>query len=139
MCADFATEAVTEGKTDKEHLSQWNTILEENEITGRNWSRIVNLVLRTGSDTAVALLISCLGRFGVKFGEDDIIALMSTSRVSERDVMEYATEIIKHGAKLVLSKGYREDFMSGEYLRRKYPDAKVWIDPKIKELFGLEA
>jgi len=28
--------------------------------------------------------------------------------------------------------------MSGAYLRRKYPDAKVWIDPKIKELLGLE-
>jgi len=132
MCADFATEMITKGKSDKGSLAQWGSLLEENEITGRNWSRIVNLVLRTGSDTAVALLISCLGRFGVKFGEDDIIALMSTSRVSERDVMEYATEIIKHGAKLVLSKGYREDFMSGEYLRRKYPDAKVWIDPKDK-------
>lgn len=137
MCADFATEAVTEGKTDKSSLARWNTILEENEITGRNWSRIVNLVLRAGSDTAVALLISCLGRFGVKFGEDNIIALMSTSRVSERDVMEYAMEILKHGIKLVISNDYRRDFMSGEYLRRKYPDANVWVDPKIKDLLGI--
>jgi hypothetical protein len=94
-------------------------------------------VLRTGSDYAVALLISCLGRFGVKFGEDDIIALMNSSHVSERDMMDYSKEILKHGIKLVLSKEYQKEFISGEYMRRKYPDAKVWVDPKIKELLGL--
>jgi hypothetical protein len=39
--------------------------------------------------------------------------------------------------KLVLSKEYRKEFVSGEYVAKKYPDAKVWIDPKIKDLLGL--
>jgi len=137
MCADFATKAITEGKTDGKDLSQWKNILEENEITGREWSKIVSLVLRIGSDSAIALLLSCLGRFGVKFGEEDIIALMSTSKVNEREIMDYAKEILKHGTKLALSKNYRKDFLSGEYIRRKYPDAKLWIDPKIKEFLGM--
>ena len=137
MCADFATKMITEGKTGRGDLSQWKNILEENEITGREWSKLVNIFLRTGSDYGVALLLSCLGRFGVKFGEDDIIALMSTSKVEEREIMEYAKEILKHGAKFALSKKYRKDFLSGDYLKRKYPDATVWVDPKIKEMLGV--
>jgi hypothetical protein len=138
MCADFATEMITQGKSDKGSLAQWGSMLEENEITGREWTKMVNTALRAGSDYAVALLISCLGRFAVKFDEDTLIALMSSGEFAEREIMGFATEIMKHGAKLVLSKEYRKEFVSGEYMRRKYPDTKVWVDPKIKELLGLE-
>jgi len=137
MVGDFATKAITEGKTDKSYLSQWNLILDENELTGRTWSKIVNLVLRMGSDYMVAFVISCLGRFAVKFGEDEIINLMNTGKVHEKDIFEYGMEIMKHLAKLMLSSGYRKEFMGGKYIQRKYPEAKIWIDPKIKEIFGL--
>ena len=137
MCADFATEMITEGKTDKGSLAQWGSLLDERELTGRDWTKIVNLALRAGSDYAVALLISCLGRFGVKFDEDTLIALMSSEKFTEREIMGFAAEILKHGAKLVLSRDYRKEFISGEYMRRKYPDTKVWVDPKIKDLLGL--
>jgi len=101
------------------------------------WSKIVNMVLRMGSDYMVAFVISCLGRFAVKFGEDELVNLMNTGKVHEKDIFEYGMEIMKHLAKLMLSSGYRREFMSGEYIRRKYPEAKIWIDPKIKEIFGL--
>jgi flavin-dependent dehydrogenase len=137
MCADFATGMITEGKSDRGSLAQWGSLLEERELTGREWTKIVNLALRMGSDYAVALLISCLGRFAVKFDEDTLIALMSSSRFDEKEIIGFATEIMKHGVKLVLSKEYRKEFVSGEYVAKKYPDAKVWMDPKIKDLLGL--
>jgi flavin-dependent dehydrogenase len=137
MCADFATEMITEDKSDRGSLAQWGSLLEERELTGREWTKLVNLALRAGSDYAVALLISCLGRFAVKFDEDTLISLMSSGEFTERETMGFVAEILKHGAKFVLSKKYREEFVSGAYMRKKYPDAKIWMDPKIKNLLGL--
>jgi flavin-dependent dehydrogenase len=137
LAGDFATRAITEGKVDKGYLSEYRSLLEENEITGRNWAKAVNSVLRIGSNYLVAFVISCLGRFAVKFGEEEIVNLMNTSKVKENKILEYGIEMMKHLAKLGLSPSYRRDFASGEYMRRKYPDAKIWLAPKIKERLDL--
>jgi flavin-dependent dehydrogenase len=137
IAGDFATRAITEGKTDKNYLAEWNSILNENELTGRIWPKIVNHALRLGSDYMIAFIISCLGSFAVKFEEDELINLMSVGKLHKKDIFEYAMEMTKHLTKLTLSSGYRKEFMSGEYIRRRYPDAKIWIDPKIKKIFGL--
>jgi hypothetical protein len=112
-------------------------LLEENEITGRNWAKAVNSVLRIGSNYLVAFVISCLGRFAVKFGEEEIVNIMNTGKVKENKILEYGIEMMKHLAKMGFSSSYRRDFASGEYIRRKYPEAKIWLAPKIKEVFDL--
>lgn len=137
MAGDFATVAVTGGKTDKDDLAEWNTILEENELSERTWSKITSLILRMGSDYMVGFIISCLGRFAVEFGEDELISLMNTNKGYEKGAFDYGREAMKHLAKLMLSSGYRKEYTSGEYIRRRYPDATVWVDPKIGKIFGL--
>jgi electron transfer flavoprotein-quinone oxidoreductase len=137
IAGDFAAKAITDGKVDKNYLSQYGSLLDENELTGRDWSKAVNLVLRIGSNYLVAFIISCLGRFAVKFGEDELINLTNTGKVQEKDKFKYGIEIMKHFAKLGFSSSYRKEFMSGEYIRRKYPEAKIWLAPKIKEVFDL--
>lgn len=137
IAGDFATKAISEERVDKKYLSGYDTLLDENEVTGKDWSKAVSMILRLGSDHIVAFIISCLGRIAVKFGEDELINLMSTGKAQDKQKMEFGIDIAKHLTKLVIRKDYRKDFFSGDYIRRVYPESKIWLAPKIKEVFDL--